>query len=140
MKKRLLAGLLLAGLSGCSKKEDAAPAPQLQGGTWTFQSETVATTPKSGGSTTTAPSTAVAGSVTIAFTDATNFTTTVAGINGTGTYIYGTNTLSLIPGSGSAAALSAKFNVSELSTSKLVLTDNGEDATNRYVTTDMFTR
>jgi hypothetical protein len=139
MKQLLLAAFLLTGAAGCSKKEDAS-APQLQGGTWTFQSETVATTPKSGGSTTTTPSTAVAGSVTIAFTDATNFTTTVTRINGTGTYTYSANTLTLIPGSGSAAALSAKFNVSELSASKLVLTDNSEDTTNRYVTTDTFTR
>ena len=102
MKKLLLSALATLALAGCSKKEGAAPVPQLQGGTWTFQSETVAITPKSGGSTTTTPSTAVAGSITIAFTDATNFTATVTGVNGTGTYTYSANTLTLIPGSGSA--------------------------------------
>lgn len=140
MKKLLPLALGLLALASCSKKEDATPTPQLQGGTWTFQSEVITATPKSGGATTTSTSPIPVGNITIAFTNATNFTTTTLGQTGTGTYTYSANIVTFIPSNGTAVAASGKYNVSELSASKLAFVDNSEDATNRYVTTDTFTR
>lgn len=142
MKNLLLAGLLLAGLSGCSKKESdpsptPAPAPTLVGGTWTAKSGTTATTPKNGGNTTT---TTAAGSATLTFTDATHYTITGAGLTGSGTYTYSANTINSIPDIGASVSLAPKLIVSELTINRLVLTENSEDATNRYINTSTLTR
>jgi hypothetical protein len=148
MKHYILTGLLLGGLASCAKKDSdpsppAPPAPTLTGGTWTFQSETVVTTPKSGGATTTATTTP-AGTTTLAFTDATHYTLFTnehnAPLTGSGTYTYSANTITSTSATGSGVLLAEKLYVSELSAKKLVLIDNSEDATNRYVTTDTFTR
>jgi hypothetical protein len=142
MKKLLLAGLLLTGLAGCSKNSEPAPAPAptLTGGTWTFKSATIATTPKSGGNTTTSTPTLAPGSATVTFIDATHYTTTAAGLTGSGTYTYSANTIDSMPDNGAAVAISPKLTVSELTATKLVLTENSEDATNRYITANTFTR
>jgi hypothetical protein len=144
MNNLLLAGLLLAGLSGCSKKESdpsptPTPAPTLVGGTWTAKSGTTATTPKNGENTTTTTTTA-AGSATLTFTDATHYTITGAGLTGSGTYTYSANTINSIPDIGASVSLAPKLIVSELTINRLVLTENSEDATNRYINTSTLTR
>jgi hypothetical protein len=141
MKKILLAASFCLALASCAdKNSEPAPAPTLTGGTWSFQSETIATTPKSGGSTTTTTSPLAPGSITIAFTDATHYTTSAAGLTGTGTYTYSANTINSIPDKGAAVELVDKISVSELSANKLVLTDTSEDTANRYVNNATFTR
>jgi hypothetical protein len=145
MKHYILTGLLLAGLAGCAKKESdpsptPAPAPTLTGGAWIFKSEASATTPKSGGSTTTSSTTVAPGSATLTFTDATHYTVTSAGLTGAGTYTYSANTINSVPDNGAPVAIPPKFTVSELTTNKLVLVENSEDATNRYTHTSTLAR
>lgn len=147
MKKFLLAGLLLAGLSGCSKDgSDPKPVlavPELAGGTWAWTSETTVETNKATGAVTSRAKTVVPNTVKATYTTSGTYTvvadksvtSTGANITTTGTYAYSGGIITyLVSGKTSTAR------VDVLTAGNLTLVATDENSTTRNVTTDTFTR
>lgn len=138
--KKILPVLMaaLVGLAGCSKKDSTAaqPAPAPLEGTWTFQSESVLTTPRNG----TAPSTAkgpnLAGSYTITFGTNGTLTSRMGSTVSNNPYTYSGNIITIPITSTKTQTLT----VAELTAARLVLVEQTDDTANRYTTTDTFTR
>jgi hypothetical protein len=145
MKKLLLAGLLLAGLSGCSKGgNDPAPAtPALTGGTWVWTSETTVATNQTSGAVTSQSKTVVPNTFKVTYNTNGTYTTvadksvTSTGVDiiTTGTYTYSGGTITLVT---SGKTSTARVDVLTNSNLTVVSTDNS--GSTRYVTTDTYAR
>jgi hypothetical protein len=137
------AGSLL--LAGCSKNSKPAPVPAPDPAqlvtTWTFQSERYTTTPKSGAAATTDLRPIATGSYTITFNTDGSFLTTTNGANtATGTYAYSNNTITVPYPGGPNGPKAQVLTVKELTASRLIATEATEDTSNRYLTTDTYSR
>jgi hypothetical protein len=134
-------GLLL--LAGCSKNSEPAPVPdpaQLVT-TWTFQSERYTTTPKSGAAATTDLRPIATGSYTIIFNTDGSFLTTANGANtAPGTYTYSNNNIAVPYPGGPNGPKAQVLTVKELTANRLITTEATEDTSNRYLTTDTYSR
>lgn len=147
MKKLLLAGLLLAGLSGCSKGGgNSAPTPAtpaLTGNTWVWTSGTLVSTNKNTGVSTTQSKTVIPNTVKLTYTTSGTYTSladksvssTGADIVTTGTYSYSAGTISHTTGGKTTTA-----RVDVLTNSNLTLVRTDDSGSMHYVTTDTYAR
>jgi len=149
MKNYLLltAGLLLA---GCSKGGgDPAPASvSPTGASWSLNSSTTVTTPNSGGSPSTQSKSFGTGAINVQFTSdgkvvqTRDKSTTATGSNQvvSGTYTYSAGVVSTsYPGAGANGTAYSETS-SSLTNNSLVLVHTDQTSSNKYVTTDSYSR